>query len=73
MKKKDINDIIREYLEPIPKSECERLGVSKSFIAGIYGAYLKALLYSSYCRPIKQNGQIQAVQICIGCTIRGHY
>lgn len=32
MKKKDINDIIREYLEPTPKSECERLGVLKSFI-----------------------------------------
>ncbi|GAI92744.1 unnamed protein product [marine sediment metagenome] len=32
MKKKDINDIIREYLEPTPKSECERLGVLKGFI-----------------------------------------
>jgi hypothetical protein len=69
-KYKDINDIITGYLEPRLKSECERLGIPKSFIDGIYAIWPKAFEYSSLCEPIERDGKVIAVRIRIDSELR---
>ncbi len=68
-KYKDINDIIAGYLEPRLKSECQRLGIPQSFIAGIYGIYPEAFA-SSCCELIKQGDKVVAVKIRINSELR---
>jgi len=73
MKKKaryrDINDIIERRLKPRLASECQRLGVPESFIAGIYGIYPE-LDCSSCCEPIRKEGKVREVRIRIDSEIR---
>jgi len=67
---RDISDIIEKHLKPRLKSECERLGIPQSFIAGIYGIYPEPFVRSSCCEPIKQGDKVKAVMIRIDSEIR---
>jgi len=73
MKKKakyrDINDIIERRLKPRLASECQRLGIPESFIAGIYGIYPE-LDCSSCCEPTREEGKVREVRIRIDSEIR---
>ena len=69
-KYKDINDIIAGYLEPRLKSECERLGIPQSFIAGIYAIWPREFGYSSLCEPVERDGKVVAVRIRIDSELR---
>ncbi len=69
-KYEDISDIIAGYLEPRLKSECERLEIPQSFIAGIYGIYPKPFVHSSRCELIKQDDKVVAVMIRIDSELR---
>ena len=73
MKKKtsyrDINDIIEIRLKPRLASECLRLGIPDSFIAGIYGIYPE-LDCSSCCEPTREEGKVREVRIRIDSEIR---
>lgn len=66
----DISDLIRRELQPVLKSECERLAIPDSFIAGIYGIYPKPFVRSSCCEPIDQDGRIQGARARIDSEIR---
>ena len=69
VKYRDINDIIEKYLKPRLASECERLGIPESFIAGIYGIYPE-LDCSSCCEPVREEGRVREVRIRIDSEIR---
>lgn len=73
MKKKakyrDISDIIDKHLKPRLESECQRLGIPESFIAGIYGIYPQ-FDCSSCCEPIGEEGKVREVRIRIDSEIR---
>ena len=68
-KYRDISDIIDRHLKPRLASECQRLGIPESFIAGIYGIYPQ-LDCSSCCEPIREEGKIREVRIRIDSEIR---
>ena len=68
-KYRDINDIIDRHLKPRLASECQRRGISASFIAGIYGIYPE-IDCSSCCEPIREEGKVREVRIRIDSEIR---
>jgi len=69
-KYRDISEIIERHLEPRLKSECRKLGIPESFVAGIYGVYAEPFGHSSQCEPVIQEGQTVAVRIRIDSEIR---
>ena len=68
-KYEDISDIIERCLKPRLASECQRLGIPESFIAGIYGIYPE-IDCSSCCEPIREEGKVREVRIRIDSEIR---
>ena len=52
----DISDIIKENIEPIKESECERLGLPSGFVTKIEGFNRKAGDYGR-CNPVIEKGR----------------
>ena len=62
----NIDYIIREEIVPILDEECERLGIPKNFVSGVYGCYSN-LDRRSYAQRIEdENGNTIKVRIRIG-------
>ena len=54
---------------PRLESECKRLGIPPSFVEGVYSVFAKAFEYTSFCEPVKREGEIQRVRIRIGDSV----
>jgi hypothetical protein len=62
----DIEEIIKEYIEPRKVDECKRLGIPPEFILDIKGGYLD-LFEGAKCIPTEKEGKIIGVEIIINC------
>jgi hypothetical protein len=62
----DIEEIIKEYINPRIEDECKRLGISREFIIGVYSSgYSFDSLASGDCTPVIKDGKIIGVKITL--------